>query len=332
MLRHSLCVLLFILLSGRLLAADGMIATATKAGQLQLAQEVRRIFEAKCAECHGPDLTRPKGRFGYVLDLKRVADNPDYIVRGDAEGSELYDMILHEDMPGQDADTPPLTDAEKASVKRWIEVGAPHELPAAVVAAAAVPAPDVAAAPAESAPAKAAASASAPSEPAAPAPPMSASIEPPKLEMPLWKRTIRWIGRFHPLSTHFPVALMYIALVAEALAWWTRRDSWLQTVRFLVFFGAGGSLVAAGLGWVNAFFTSYVGESANILLWHRWLGTFTALWATACAVLSLLSECREGSPERLRFRGALIIGAVLVGISGFLGSALIYGLDHYSWS
>jgi hypothetical protein len=35
--------------------------------------------------------------------------------------------------------------------------------------------------------------------------------------------------------------------------------------------------------------------------------------------------------ERQRFRGALLVGALLVGLSGFLGSALIYGLDHYAW-
>jgi hypothetical protein len=32
------------------------------------------------------------------------------------------------------------------------------------------------------------------------------------------------------------------------------------------------------------------------------------------------------------FRGALLLGATLVAISGFLGSALIYGLQHYAWT
>ena len=30
--------------------------------------------------------------------------------------------------------------------------------------------------------------------------------------------------------------------------------------------------------------------------------------------------------------GVLAVGQALVGISGFLGSALIYGLDHYAWN
>jgi 4-hydroxybenzoate polyprenyltransferase len=125
---------------------------------------------------------------------------------------------------------------------------------------------------------------------------------------------------------------MFVAVFAESIAWWTRRDSWLQTVRFLVILAALGAVVAAGLGWINASFTSYVGQSAAILKWHRWLGTGTALWAVVCAALVVMSKCEEGSRDRQRLRGALLLGAALVGISGFLGSALIYGLDHYSWN
>ena len=267
-----------------------------KDAQHKLAQQVHDIFEAKCIDCHGPELPRPKGKFGYVLDLKRVADNKKMIVRGKPEDSDLYDMVFHDEMPGEDANVPPLTPEEKEIVKHWIEAGAPHELPAA----------------AESTP-----------------PPASASAA--EIPMPLWKRTLRWIGRFHPVSTHFPVALMFVAVFAEGLAWWTRRESWLQTVRLLVVLGALGAIAATALGWINAYFSSYVGQSASVLQWHRWLGTFTSVWSIACAALAMSAECPEGSPERRRFRGALLVGALLIGISGFLGSALIFGLDHYAW-
>jgi uncharacterized membrane protein len=271
-------------------------AVATKDEQLKIAQQVRDIFEAKCLDCHGPELPRPKGKFGHVLDLKRVAHNTEYVIRGDPEKSDIYILVRDDEMPGEDASVPPLTAEEKERVRRWIEIGAPHELPGAEKEQPAVSVTEVAAP-----------------------------------EMPSWKRAVRWIGRFHPVSTHFPVALMYVAVLAEAFAWWTRRESWLQTVRFLVVLGAMGALVTASLGWINASFTSYVGSSVGILKWHRWLGTFTAAWTVVCAVLVVISDCREGSPERRRFRGALLVGAVLVGISGFLGSALIYGLNHYSW-
>lgn len=283
---------LFLLLGGFARAAT----PASKEEQLKVAEQVRAIFEEKCLSCHGPELPRPKGKFGYTTDLKRIAENPDYVTRGDPENSEIYLMVRDDEMPGEDADVPALTPDEKEIVRRWVEIGAPSELPTAVEREAPV-----------------------------------VTTEPPKLQMPFWKRSLRWLGRFHPVSTHFPVALMFVAVAAEALAWWSRRESWMQTIRFLVIIAALGALSAAVLGWLNAWFTSYVGQSASILWWHRWLGTTTALWALLCAALSVMSECTEGSPERQRFRGALLVGAVLVGVSGFLGSALIYGLDHYAW-
>jgi uncharacterized membrane protein len=283
-------------LGSAVLAGVPEAAAPTKEERLKIALEVRDIFERKCLDCHGPELPRPKGKFGHVLDLKRVAENPEYVVRGDPEKSDIYVMVRDDEMPGEDASVPPLTPAEKETVRRWVEIGAPHELPGAEKEQPAVSVSEV-----------------------------TAPV------MPTWKRAIRWIGRFHPVSTHFPVALMYVAVLAEAFAWWTRRESWLQTVRFLVVLGALGAMATASLGWINASFTSYVGSSVAILKWHRWLGTLTAIWTVVCAVLVVIAECREGSAERQRFRGALLIGAALVGVTGFLGSALIYGLDHYSW-
>ncbi|MDB6174637.1 MAG: hypothetical protein JWL59_3948 [Chthoniobacteraceae bacterium] len=277
-------------------------ATPLNEEQLRMALQVLDIFKAKCVDCHGADLPRPKGKFGYVLDLKRVVETPKYVVKGDPEKSDIYTLVRDDDMPGDDANVPPLTENEKAIVKRWIEMGAPSDLPPAT----------------ESASAQAVAA-----EPSI----FPITVHP----MPLWKQGFRWLGRFHPLSTHFPVALMFVAVLAEAFAWWSRREGWIETVRFLVVIAALGGVSAAGLGWLNAWFTSYVGQSASILLWHRWLGTGTAVWAVICAGLIMTHECREGSLQRARFRGALLLGAFLVGVTGFLGSALIYGLDHYNW-
>lgn len=280
-----------------LLAVPRGPAAETSAEGPKMAGKVREIFEAKCLDCHGPELPRPKGKFGYVLDLKRMADNPEYIERGLPEKSELYKLVFSDEMPGEDANVPPLTKDEKEIVRQWIELGAPD------------------------APALA-------GERTTP----TVSVAEGKVQMPLWKQTLRWLGRFHPVSTHFPVALMLVAVFAEGLAWWTQRDSWLQTVRFLVVLAALGALAAAGLGWINAYFASYTGQLAPVLKWHRWLGTGTAVWSVVCAVQIVAFECAEGSKDRQRFRGALLLGAALVGISGFLGSALIYGLDHYAWS
>src|SRR5687767_12201323 len=96
------------------------IAPASKQEKLELAGQVHRIFEAKCADCHGGHLPKPKGKFGYVLDIGRVAKNPKYVAPGDAQASELYQMVKNNEMPGEDADVPPLTADELKTVARWI--------------------------------------------------------------------------------------------------------------------------------------------------------------------------------------------------------------------
>lgn len=294
---HSLLAsLLLLLFSG--LHSPAADAESTEAQRV--AKRVLEIFDAKCLECHSPEMPRPKGKFGYVNDLKRMADNPEYVVRGKPDDSDLYLMVLNDEMPGEDAPVPPLTPEEKEIVKRWVEMGAPHELPGG-------PPPGGDAVAVVEAPA-----AEAPSQ-------------------PLAKQVLRWLGKFHPLSTHFPVALMMVAVLAEGIAWRTRNEQWMQTIRFLVIIAALGAVGATVLGWLNAHFSSYNKAPGELLWWHRWLGTATGVWAVMCAGASLAGRCEEGSPQRRRFRGALIVGAVLVGLSGFLGSALIYGLDHYSW-
>jgi mono/diheme cytochrome c family protein len=101
-----------------------------KEEQLALAGRVHVIFQAKCQECHRPDKKKPSGGFGYIMDLKRVADNPDYITRGVPHESELMRQVRDGDMPPSDQDKfLRLTPTEVNDVRRWIAAGAPSELP-----------------------------------------------------------------------------------------------------------------------------------------------------------------------------------------------------------
>ena len=47
-------------------------------------------------------------------------------------------------------------------------------------------------------------------------------------------------------------------------------------------------------------------------------------------LLSLLNITFD-TPNMLSRRGALFLGALLVSVTGFLGGAIVYGLDHYNW-
>ena len=139
-----------------------------------------------------------------------------------------------------------------------------------------------------------------------------------------------WLGRFHPMLVHFPIALLLAAAVAEALAMLTGASGLAAAARFCLWGGALGALVAAPLGWANAAAVadSYVGFSVELLLYHRWIGIGTAVSAGLALGASIRAR-RAGDPTWTRtYRVLLFLSALLVSIAGHLGGSLIYGWEY----
>lgn len=83
-------------------------------------QQVQDIFQAKCFECHGAN-GRQEGGIGNVVDLKRMRIEG-RAKPGEPNASPLYVTIEGGAMPPDGSD--PMTDAEKNTVKMWIQTGA----------------------------------------------------------------------------------------------------------------------------------------------------------------------------------------------------------------
>ena len=116
MFRYVLSVSLNLLLFAcRCSAASPAIP---KAGDLAAA--ARTVFAAKCVECHGAEFAQPEGRFGYVLDLARVAANPEMVIRSSPEESELWELVRRGEMPPAGATAGPLSEDEKEVIRSWI--------------------------------------------------------------------------------------------------------------------------------------------------------------------------------------------------------------------
>src|ERR1700722_17056935 len=108
------------------------IATAQSGARMaDIGNEVRGIFASKCAACHGPDLPKPKGRFGYVLDLRRVAENPEMVIPLRPTESELWVLVQRDEMPPSDSPHGPLPPEQKEVIRAWISGGAPDAYPIA---------------------------------------------------------------------------------------------------------------------------------------------------------------------------------------------------------
>src|SRR5437899_11969570 len=103
----------------------GPAAVLAAERERNLAREAISVFSAKCTGCHGPNLAKPKGRFGYVLDLARVAGNREMVVPSFPEESELWELVRRGEMPPDESPTGPLSNVEKEIIHDWLASGAP---------------------------------------------------------------------------------------------------------------------------------------------------------------------------------------------------------------
>jgi uncharacterized membrane protein/mono/diheme cytochrome c family protein len=270
----------------------GPVFAAAPPGQGDLAAEVKAVFQAKCAECHGPRVRKPKGKFGYVLDLKKLANDPKKVVPSQPEGSKLWQLVRDDKMPPEEARAGPLTQGQKQIIHDWIAAGAPS-----------VPTEQGAPSPADKA--------------AEPTPPPTTG-----------GHLLDWLGNFHVVVVHFPIALLLAAAAGEAWFAWRRVRQPAPAIRFCVLLGAASAIVAAVLGWLHAA-SGHGASSPVILAWHRWLGTATGAGAAGLAVLSQ-NDDRRGVRSAW-FRLLLLVVALVVAVAGHFGGLLVYGEDYFNW-
>ncbi len=144
-----------------------------------------------------------------------------------------------------------------------------------------------------------------------------------------FEKLIRWFGKFHPPTVHFPIALLTAAAVAELLRISTDKPVFDAISRYCLWFGTITALVSGLLGWFMGGFR--LTDRSWVLLTHRWLGTSTVVFAVLVLVLCEV-RCRlERRRTGLWFRVPLIVLAVLASLTGFFGGAVVFGLNHYKW-
>ena len=143
---------------------------------------------------------------------------------------------------------------------------------------------------------------------------------------------LRYVGAFHPIAVHFPIALLMVAAIMEGISAWRRDNSTFGLVVSInLHLGTVAALVAAVLGWADAATMGVEPDLKPILFWHRWLGTGVALGFSVILVLWYWQRAMPDGKRVWLYRVSLWLGAVLVGITGHLGGILVYGIDYLSW-
>lgn len=131
----------------------------------------------------------------------------------------------------------------------------------------------------------------------------------------------------HPFATHFPIALLLLNL-ALTLAYLRRADPFLER-------SAYGALV---IGWWGLFASILTGTLDLALSWPLraetvvWINLHAALGLTLLVVYGQALLRRRRDPavlqgsQRQAYLRLLVLGALLVLITGWVGGHLVYGL------
>lgn len=143
---------------------------------------------------------------------------------------------------------------------------------------------------------------------------------------PFW----HFSGAFHPVTVHFPIALLLVAALLEGIALLRRRRRPRAAAVTCLWLGAVGAVVAAILGWANADAAGeFAGELAPIVSAHRWLGVALVALALVTAIAATLARRRPRPALLHAYRGGVFAAAALDGLVGSYGGKITYGPGHY---
>jgi uncharacterized membrane protein len=132
-----------------------------------------------------------------------------------------------------------------------------------------------------------------------------------------WFQTL---GRLHPATVHFPIALLVVAGGIEFWRTLKRKRAASPTAVVCLVIGTIASIIAVVLGLVDAHYTNMDDVST-----HQWLGITTAVVASVVLALALWNRPERANPG---YRAGVIICAILVSITGYYGGELTYGQGY----
>jgi hypothetical protein len=145
---------------------------------------------------------------------------------------------------------------------------------------------------------------------------------------PSTSRLVNWLGKFHLLLLHFPIALMLAAGLGEVVAVWKGARVPSPAVQFCLALAALAAVPTVVLGWLHAAAGNGV-ASPQLLAAHRWLGTAAGVWLVGIALAARRDALRGERGRGTRF--ALVIGVALVAAVAHVGGLIAHGSDFFDW-
>jgi uncharacterized membrane protein len=130
-----------------------------------------------------------------------------------------------------------------------------------------------------------------------------------------------FVGRFHPLLVHFPIAFLLLAGILELLALRRRTGPpWLAARFPLLVVAAIAAAIAAGAGYLLGMSGGYGGATFDR---HLQLGVIVAIGALLTAIAAWRRQ-RTGSGDAV-VRTGLVVTLAALTVAGHLGATMTHG-------
>lgn len=130
---------------------------------------------------------------------------------------------------------------------------------------------------------------------------------------------LQWIGSFHLILLHFPIALINMLAISELLLGLLKRPIFDFSSRFLIVSAAILTPLTSLLGLIYSFSAAYEGLMETFLFWHMWFGISTAIVTVIAAYI------RERLGRTTAYLFCLILLLLMVNITGFFGGGMTFG-------
>jgi uncharacterized membrane protein/mono/diheme cytochrome c family protein len=133
---------------------------------------------------------------------------------------------------------------------------------------------------------------------------------------------VQFIGRFHPLTVHFPIAMILLVPVLEIVGRHKSFSYLRLSSGFILGLATMAAIFAAFLGWCLARTGGY---SGSLVTQHMWGG----ITLTAICWLCWMLHWRIGEPNVTKYYAAALTACVLVvSWTGYRGGQVSQGEEH----
>lgn len=142
-----------------------------------------------------------------------------------------------------------------------------------------------------------------------------------------FNRWMQWLGGFHLIFLHFPIALVVMTVISECLYLRYKNLFFDHASRFMLITAAIATLPTVLTGLAFSYRVSYEGYNADLFWWHRFLGFFIAVTAFLAVTLKELTA-RKVIRSTVYYFICLAILFISVNVTGYIGGELTFGQQN----